>query len=107
MLAVEKQKAILDYFENLKEYVKQDYLSWGKNSEFAQKNVPQLSLKEGKRFVKIIADKHGQAGVFGFIEKETGLVWKAASWSAPALNFPRGNINDPSGLKCTKWTGVF
>lgn len=106
MLSSEKQTAILSYFEKLKEHVTNDYLSRQKDSEFAQKNIPQLELSEGKRFVKIITECHGQKSVFGFIEKETGLVWKAAGWKAPALNFPRGNINDESGLKCATWTGI-
>lgn len=108
MLSPEKQAKILEYFGKLQEHVKNDYLRWGNNSEYAQANIPQLSLSEGKRFVKIVVkDLHGNArSVFGFIEKETGLVWKAASYKAPALNFPRGNINDQTGLDCARWTGI-
>jgi len=108
MLSAEKQGQILEYFSKLQEHVKQDYLRWANNSEYALNNIPQLSLKEGQRFVKIIkADVNGGSkSVFGFIEKETGQVWKAASWKAPALNFPRGHILAESGLKCARWTGV-
>jgi hypothetical protein len=98
---------ILDYMVKLQEHVKNDYLSWGNNSEYSQAHIPQLRLSEGKRFIKIIVMEAGSdRSAFGFIEKETGLVWKAAGWKAPALNFPRGNINDETGLKCATWTGI-
>jgi hypothetical protein len=30
--------------------------------------------------------------VWFFVSKEDGLIWKPASYKAPARNFPRGNI---------------
>lgn len=39
--------------------------------------------------------------VVGFVEAGTGLLWKAATWKAPALNFPRGCIFDlPDDWEC-------
>jgi hypothetical protein len=46
MLNPEKQTAILSYFEKLKQHVTADYLGWQKDSEFAKKNVPALTLQE-------------------------------------------------------------
>ena len=105
MLAAEKQKTILDYLPLLQEHVNADYAKFmPEHKDWA----PQLSYKEGKRFVKIVS-KSGHGGslsVFGFIEKETGLLWKAASWAAPALNFPRGSIDVAADLSKIRWTGI-
>jgi hypothetical protein len=47
----------------------------------------------GKRFVRVYERyKTGTRQALCFVERSTGLVWKAASWKAPALNFPRGSI---------------
>ena len=104
MLAQEKQAAIINFLPKLQEQVNKDY------SAFMPSHIdwaPKLSYSEGKRFVKIVSESgHGGAkSVFGFIEKETGLLWKAAGWKAPALNFPRGNIAD-ADISRVRWTGI-
>lgn len=104
MLSAEKQKAILDFLPRLQLQVNANYVSFmSAHPDWA----PQLSYTEGKRFVKIVS-KSGHGGslsVFGFIEKETGLLWKAAGWKAPALNFSRGSIND-ADISSIRWTGI-
>lgn len=52
----------------------------------------------GRKFKRIVrSDADGsQRSVWGFVEVTTGLIWKAATWKAPARNFPRGSIFDPS-----------
>jgi hypothetical protein len=53
-----------------------------------------VALSRGKRFIRIYGKKFatGARSAIVFVEKETGLIWKAASWKGPALNFPRGSI---------------
>ncbi len=50
--------------------------------------------KGGRKYVRIVREEtHGSGrSVICFVEKATGLIWKAAGWKAPALNFSRGNI---------------
>ena len=54
--------------------------------------------RKGWRFAKIIKTAfYTETGepsrsVVGFVEAGTGLMWKAATFKAPALNFPRGCI---------------
>lgn len=55
--------------------------------------------KRGQRFLRIWAgnnDPHraNERTVVGFVEPATGLLWKAATWKAPALNFSRGSMYD-------------
>ncbi len=63
-------------------------------THYANLDPPLFTFKKGSKYVKIIrsqADGQGTA-VVCFIEKSTGLIWKAASWKAPAKNFHRGSI---------------
>ena len=93
------------FLPRLQEQVKKNYLGWGQNSEFAQKNVPQLSLSYGTKFAKIIVIGHGQTSVFGFIDLTNGNLMKAAGRKAPAMNFPRGHISD-ADISYIRWTGI-
>ena len=98
-------QAITDFLPRLQEQVKQNYLAWGKNSEFSQNNIPEMSYEEGKKYVRIVSGKHGQKSAFGFIDKETGNLLKAAGWKAPAKNFARGNIAD-ADISYINWTSI-
>jgi hypothetical protein len=52
---------------------------------------PTFSVEPGSVYVKIVRTD-SQRSVHCFVKKEDGTIWKAASWKAPAKNFPRGNI---------------
>ena len=66
-----------------------------------------LEVQEGSKYIKIIQNR----SVHSFIVKKdngkfkTGDILKAASWAAPAKNFPRGNILTGNFGKTT-WTGA-
>ena len=58
---------------------------------------PAISVKFGRRYAKII--KTGIAGnqsVYGFVDADTGDIYKAATWKAPAKHI-RGNIFSVDG----------
>ena len=62
-------------------------------TKFPRLNVPDVKVKEGGKFYKVYKDEgEYHKSVWFFVSKEDGLIWKAASWKAPARNFPRGNI---------------
>lgn len=51
--------------------------------------------KGGRKYLRVVAEGQGDSrSSHAFVERATGLVWKAAGWKAPALNFPRGSIYD-------------
>jgi len=53
----------------------------------------------GRKYVKLIAERGDNGGgryVYAFVEKETGDIYKPATWKAPAA-IPRGNIYSPLG----------
>ena len=65
---------------------------------------PMFSFTKERKYSKIVRrDSHGcGASVVCFIEKSTGLIWKAATWHAPAKNYHRGSI-----YMANKYTGGF
>ena len=73
-----------------------------------------LEVTEGSRYYKIRSNKNNQRLVAGFIVKaghpkfKEGDLLKAASWSAPAKNFARGNVFDEESFKTgsVHWTGI-
>ena len=95
----------------LLERIKDDYADWrgeGPMTPTRQKMVKKfnetLRVEEGRKYIKVITD----TSVWGFIMKEDdkkfrkGDILKAASWSTPARNAPRGNIFEDYSIR---WTG--
>ena len=55
---------------------------------------PVLTVENGMRFARIVkSDEGSHRSVFGFVDRNTGDILKAASWKAPAA-IPRGNVLD-------------
>lgn len=52
--------------------------------------------KPGKRFVRVYSTAGVGRSAWGFVELATGNVFKSASWKAPDLRYPRGNVYDPA-----------
>lgn len=59
----------------------------------------------GTKYYKITSrDRSGPHGVYVFVNKETGDIFKPASWRGPAKGV-RGNINVPESYKNSDWHG--
>ena len=95
--------------DNLLDKIQEDYASrYGKNHKPSRKL--ELSLKPGRKFVKVIEG----SSVWGFIAKVDGThkglpmvkgdILKAAGWRAPAKH-SRGSIFDSEMHKSFSWTG--
>ena len=62
-------------------------------SKFSNLEVPEVKVSEGGKYYKVIKEQgEYNKHVWFFVSKEDGLIWKPASYKAPARNFPRGNI---------------
>ena len=94
---------------NLLENIQADYDNWCDGTKYGSMEDAKLSIKVGRKFVKIIRDN----SVWGFVAKADGThkgvpmkmgdVLKAAGWNAPAKH-TRGNIfNDNQDY--FRWTG--
>ncbi len=62
-------------------------------SKYPSLEIPKVKVREGGKYYKVIKEQgEYNKHVWFFISKEDGLIWKPASYKAPARNFPRGNI---------------
>lgn len=101
--------------------IAKDYADWRSRSEYGSENdyqhmLDNLRVEEGRKYLKITQTLLGQETVWGFVVKEdlpvkegrwnfkAGDILKAASWSAPALNKPRGNVLR-GDFSWVRWTG--
>ena len=88
--------------------IQEDYDKWGSRANIDKKM--DLSLKPGRKFIKVVHDN----SVWGFVAKVDGVhkgvpmlkgdILKAAGWSQPAKH-SRGSIFDSEMHKSFSWTG--
>ena len=79
----------------IEQFVADLNLKWPKKHTFSD----VFMFTEGKRFWKICMSHDGikPSSSYGFVDKVTGDLYKAAGWNAPAKHV-RGNIHDVTGL---------
>ena len=92
--------------DNLLKNIHLDFVKWSNGRNMGE---DKLSVKPGRKFIKIIRDN----SVWGFVAKKDGVhkglpmksgdVLKAAGWSAPAKH-TRGNIFNKN-QDYFQWTG--
>ena len=97
-----------DAMDNLLVKIQEDYDKWGSRSGIDKKM--DLSLKPGRKFIKVVHDN----SVWGFVAKVDGVhkglpmlkgdILKAAGWRTPAKH-SRGSIFDSEMHKSFSWTG--
>ena len=74
-----------------------------KNSPSA---CPSVEITEGKVNWKLVETVYGQRSVHSFVNRESGDVFKPASWNAPAKH-ARGNINsEQNGAEALSEYGI-
>jgi hypothetical protein len=116
-----------NHMKNLEIYIdhiREDYRQWmtrcGKadergldsvRQEMIEEFVSNVRAQEGKKFVKVTTSNGSGSSAHSFIVKKTegkfveGDILMAASWSAPAKNFARGNILEKTFGRVS-WTGA-
>jgi len=97
----------------VKKALESDYATWCDRTEYdidAEKRY-QIIFTEGSNYIKVIrTEESNRKSVVGFIVKkatkgfQVGDILKASSWSAPALNFARGHVEDEE-LRLN-WAGI-
>jgi hypothetical protein len=64
-----------------------------------------VQVKAGSKYIRVFTVSHGSRSCHSFVDYE-GLIWKSASWKAPAKNFPRGKVSDPTTWTNIHWNGL-
>ncbi len=78
---------------------------------FVNLPVPTITVKFGRKYAKLIRVEGGEhargsQSVYGFVSVDTGDIFKAANWSAPAKH-ARGSIfNDDGGMSACTPCGI-
>ena len=95
--------------DNLLVKIQENYDEWYSKTDYESKKM-NLSLKEGRKFIKVVHDN----SVWGFVAKVDGVnkgvpmlkgdILKAAGWRAPDKH-TRGSIFDSEMHKSFSWTG--
>jgi len=105
MITVQPAQNIKDGIQNLINASIEDYNIGTKLESMKEEFANSWVVKEGPKYIKIIR----KGSVHAFIVKKdfkhfkVGDVLKPASWAAPALNSPRGNVLEGNYPMC--WTG--
>ena len=65
---------------------------------------PTISVKFGRKYAKLIRVEGGEhtrgsQSVYGFVSVDTGDIFKAANWRAPAKHDRESIFNDDSGRR--------
>ena len=96
--------ALIGYKDN----IVANYVKWCGDAGISDIGQFGVEFEPGSKYVKVVKiSAGGSRSVHSFVEKETGNIWKAASWKAPAKNFVRGNVYDSGTyLNRLEWTGI-
>lgn len=91
-----------------KDSIVANYVKWCGDAGISDIGQFGVEFEPGSKYVKVVKiSSGGSRSVHSFVEKETGNIWKAASWKAPAKNFVRGNVYDAGTyLNRLQWTGI-
>lgn len=91
-----------------KDAIVADYAAFIKDMDYTSLDNFGVEFEEGSKYVKIVKiSAGGSRSVHSFVEKQSGDIWKAAGWNAPARNFTRGNVFFPATYAArVQWTGI-
>ncbi len=70
----------------------------------------EFVIEEGKKYYKVIMIANGSRSVHCFVDKQTGDVYKSASWKSPAKGIRYNLLDAVSREKCYRsldWAGRY
>jgi hypothetical protein len=104
----EKLLSILPFVEDYQKHIESNYALNSRNCEYSRDLGFTTGFEAGTKYIKIFhwyddGSSFKQRSCHSFVDYE-GNIWKAASWKAPAKNFPRGNVITKD-YGTIRWTG--
>jgi hypothetical protein len=105
----EKLLKLLPHIEEYQKYIESNYQFYSSRCEYKNDLGFTTGFEAGNKYVRIFhwydsGSSLKQRSCHSFIDLNTGDIWKAASWKAPAKNFPRGNVIRKE-YGTIRWTG--
>lgn len=132
MNATEQQLQVLKFTQSLCEALEvhyrlhctkshRAYVEKGDNVDYHQGVLDEIAsgehdfqigydIEPGKKYHKLIMTSHGNRSVHAFVDKNTGEVYKPATWKAPAKGVRYNLLDEDSREKCYKrcdWSGGY
>ncbi len=75
---------------------------------YLSSSPPKITVDpSGRKYLRVVENRATQRSVIAFVEKATGLIWKADGWAGPAKNYPRGEITDLNNVGLDGWGGFY
>jgi len=106
----QKLLELLPLIEDYQRYIEEDYNKNTGHSKYSVNLGFTTGMEAGTKYVRIFhwydhGSSYKQRSCHSFVDLNTGDIWKAASWKAPAKNFPRGNVKHKDSYSNIRWTG--
>ena len=106
---------VLRYSEMLCEALLQDYKDRNKSCFYSRNNGGtsdyKFYIESGSKYYKLIMETNGNSrSVHAFVDKNSGAVYKSASWKAPAKGIRFNLLDDDSREECfarCDWAGGY
>lgn len=80
------------------------------NTQYYHPDILKYEIVPGSKYYKIVMHQNGSKSVHAFIHKQSGAVFKPASWKAPAKHVRYNLLDDASFQECLKradWAGGY
>ena len=106
----EQQQLVRNYAELLCQALVFDYVNFDKRPSYSDTELPEYTIKEAKKYLKVWFRNGSHRSIHAFIDKNTGDVLKPASTKAPAKGVRYNLLDDNSREECFKradWAGGY
>ena len=105
----EHNELLMARIQRLIEAVIQSYLEYKSAYGYDGSQNISLDIVPGIKYYKLVLHQNGTS-VHAFVQKQTGALYKAASWKAPAKHVRYNLLDDVSFETCLKkadWAGSY
>lgn len=106
----EHEEVLLTRIHGLIDALVTNYINRYGDSKYENINNINFDILPGTKYYKLIMRDNGSTSVHAFVHKQSGAVYKPASWKAPAKHVRYNLLHDDSFAECLKkadWAGGY